>query len=183
MTLPSRPVLVTNALGVEPSVPSLHRLLRYADQATPRSLRGVTGGQHAVPVYVPYEDTLALAVQLSREGALGVAEAAGFRVGGWARAVGALDLTTRQVSERFAADIAGQLDRVIFYGNNGWTRGFGADQTLRILIEPGAGRLRWPASGRRGRAAGREVDGLVAPTDRIARGWIWRHRRTRQNVA
>lgn len=133
-SLPSRPVLVTNAFGVESSITSLQRLLRYADHATPRSRRGFTPyQQHAVLAYVPYEDTLALAMQVARGGALGVVETVEFPLGGWAREVDALDLTTRQAAEPFSTEIGEQLDRVIFYGNNGWTRGFGADQTLRVL--------------------------------------------------
>jgi hypothetical protein len=135
VSLSSRPVLVTNAFGIESNVPSLQRLLAYAEQVTPRSRRGVAGSGHAVLAYVPLEDALALAIPLARGGALGVVESSELPVRGWAREVGAVDLTTGQTSEPFGTEVAEELDRVLFYGNNGWTRGFGADQTLRILTD------------------------------------------------
>jgi hypothetical protein len=129
------PLLITNSFGVEGSVPSLQRLLRYADHVTPRSRRAVRPGNLAVVAYVPYDATLALAVQMAHGGALGVVETVAFPISGWARETGAVNLTTGTPAAPFSADIAKQLDRVIFHGNNGWTRGFGADQTLRILTD------------------------------------------------
>ncbi|MFL6139276.1 MAG: hypothetical protein ACJ74O_15935 [Frankiaceae bacterium] len=45
--------------------------------------------------YVPHADSLAMAVQLARGGALRVVETVGFPICGWANETGALNLLTR----------------------------------------------------------------------------------------
>ena len=57
---------------------------------------------------------------------------------GWAVEVGAHNLVTEEptADPRDEASIK-VLERLHFYGNNGWTRGFGRDQALRILGDHG----------------------------------------------
>jgi hypothetical protein len=130
-----RPVLVTNAFGVEQNVPSLRQLLQHGEQVTPRSRRGARSGSGPVLAYVPYGDALELAVQLARGASLCVVETESFPVSGWARSVGAEDLARGEVAQPFPSEIVKELDRLIFYGNNGWTRGFGANQTSHVLTQ------------------------------------------------
>src|ERR1035437_10476592 len=50
-----------------------------------------------------------------------------------ARATGAIDLLGGSATEALQPELTEALERLHFYGNNGWTRGFGQDQARRVL--------------------------------------------------
>jgi len=56
-----------------------------------------------------------------------------YPLAGWAKAAGAIDLLSGETAAPTDQATRQALDGLHFYGNNGWTRGFGADQTLRKL--------------------------------------------------
>ncbi|MER5424366.1 hypothetical protein [Streptosporangium roseum] len=102
---------------------------------TPRSGRERAGsGQGPVLVYVPDVDTLQLAVRYARGSALAVVETVSTPLIGWAMEAKAINLLTGEVTPDTRSDSQRELlERVHSYGNNGWTRGFGREQTLRAL--------------------------------------------------
>lgn len=112
--------------------PHLDRLVAKGDLATPRSHAGL---RPAGPVlaYVPDEAAMALAHRLAHGTALCVVEGFGFRVDGWASEARATDLDTGAPPEPLEPEMQAELDRIKFYGNNGWTNGFGATQSMRHL--------------------------------------------------
>lgn len=124
-----RCVLVTNTQRND--ITGLTRFLAHAVQVTPRSK--VSGTGYAVLAYVPYEESLARAMQLARGGSLAVVESVGMPVHGWARMLAATNLVTGVPTEPFGDDVGKDLDRLMFHGSNGWTGGFGNDVSLRIL--------------------------------------------------
>jgi hypothetical protein len=137
-------VVVTNTKGGIGAMPE--RLGRFAARHThtsPRSSyrvgppRGV-----AVLVYVPTEEAFLLGERLASGASVVAVESYMTPLRGWARAVGAIDLTGGPPLDALPDEVAEALDQLHFYGNNGWTRGFGADQATRVLQElHRAGRL------------------------------------------
>ncbi|OHV54486.1 hypothetical protein BCD48_44535 [Pseudofrankia sp. BMG5.36] len=84
--------------------------------------------------YVPDYQTMQLAIRYARGGALAVIEGFTTPLCGWAIEVGALDLLENLVTPDLrSAHLRSALDRIHFYGNNGWTNGFGKDATVRLL--------------------------------------------------
>ncbi|MEV6986508.1 hypothetical protein AB0M95_35340 [Sphaerisporangium sp. NPDC051017] len=104
---------------------------------TPRSSGRRAGvGQGPVLVYVPDFDTLHMAASYARSYCLAVVETASTPLIGWAMETEAINLLTGEVTPDIRSDSQREvIERVHFYGNNGWTRGFGRDQTKRILRE------------------------------------------------
>ncbi|WP_214107267.1 hypothetical protein [Acrocarpospora catenulata] len=102
---------------------------------TPRSSRQrVSRGQGPVLVYVPDFGTLTLAANYARGSSLAVVETASTPLIGWAMETKAVNLLTGQATPETRTNSQREvLERVHFHGNNGWTRGFGRDQTTRIL--------------------------------------------------
>ena len=88
-------VLVLNAFGVEQQIPSLRRFAAEHSVTTPRASRDRVGrGKGPVLAYVPDEKTLDFAAGLARGSSLAIVESIhGFRLEGWARQLGAIDLT------------------------------------------------------------------------------------------
>jgi len=127
-----RGLLVTATRDSGDSVPALMRFAQRHDQATPRS-RSRIDRRCPVLVYVPDTKALDFAAGIARGSSLCAVE--GFtRLGGWAREAGAVDLTGRApVPAPLDPRLTEALDRLHFYGNNGWTRGFGQDQARRVL--------------------------------------------------
>jgi hypothetical protein len=82
---------------------------------------------------VPDWESLEFATQLARNGSIVVVEGFGTKVEGWARWHEALNLTTGQQSEALPDDLVELVNHLKFYGNNGFTRGFGRDQALRHI--------------------------------------------------
>ncbi len=142
-------VLVVNAFGVEQQVPSLRSFAAEHAVTTPRASRDRVGrGVGPVLAYVPDEKTLDFAMRLARGSSLAVVESTqGFALGGWASALGAIDLTRPdERPEEASPGFAEAIDRLDFYKNNGFGDPFGKQQALHILqdlvrsegLDPGA---------------------------------------------
>ncbi len=102
---------------------------------TPRSAR-VGSSRSAVLLYVPDYGTFHHGVNQARDGAVVVVESVSHPLLGWAVEVEALNLVTgERTADYREPELREQLDRLHWYGNNGWTRGFGRDQAIRILEE------------------------------------------------
>lgn len=129
-------VLVLNAFGVEQQIPSLQRFAAEHTVTTPRASRDRVGhGVGPVLVYVPDEKTLDFAARLARGSSLAVVESIhGFPLQGWARQLGAVDLTRPdEQPEPINSEVAEAIDRLDFYKNNGFGDRFGKQQAQRIL--------------------------------------------------
>ncbi|MEU0521964.1 hypothetical protein [Streptosporangium sp. NPDC006007] len=102
---------------------------------TPRSSRQrARSGPGPVLAYVPDFGLLHLAARYARGSALAVVETTSTPLIGWAMETGAINLLTGQATPDTLRDSQRELlERVHRNGNNGWTRGFGRDQTLRAL--------------------------------------------------
>lgn len=100
--------------------------------ATPRGTRPTGGGP--VLAYAPDYDLMDFASALATGSSLAVVESQPYVVSGWAMETGAVNLLTGQPTgdTRTEAQTEG-AKRIAFYGNNGWTSGFGKTQTTRIL--------------------------------------------------
>ncbi|MFF0249904.1 hypothetical protein [Streptosporangium sandarakinum] len=130
------PLLVTPTQGQWSSgTESIARFARAYPATTPRSGRDRAGSGHGpVLVYVPDLATLHLAARRAHGSALAVIETEETPLIGWAMETGAVNLLTGEATPDTRSDHQRELlERIHFYGNNGWTRGFGHDQTRRIL--------------------------------------------------
>ncbi|MGC5010126.1 hypothetical protein ACLQ2R_05120 [Streptosporangium sp. DT93] len=91
-------------------------------------------GPGPVLVYAPDFETLDLAVGYARGSCLAVIETRATPLIGWAMEARAVNLLTGEVTADTRTDSQREtLERVRVNGNNGWTRGFGQNQTMRIL--------------------------------------------------
>ncbi|MFF3959754.1 hypothetical protein ACFYY1_42310 [Streptomyces sp. NPDC001890] len=129
-------VLVLNAFGVEQQIPALRRFAAEHTITTPRASRERAGrGTGPVFAYVPDAKSLDFAMNLARASSLVVVESAhGFPLKGWARQLGAVDLTRPDAQpEALPPELAAAVDRLDFYGNNGFGDRFGKQQAQRIL--------------------------------------------------
>lgn len=117
-------------------IPDVDRLGWMTSRRSGR--RRVPDGRLGVLAYVPDWEDLEFATRLARGGSLVVVEGFGTKVEGWARWHEAIDLTTGQQSEALPGDLVDLVEQLRFYGNNGFTRGFGRDQALRHMrsVEP-----------------------------------------------
>jgi hypothetical protein len=125
-----RPGAVTPAIQ-NYGIPDVDRLGWKTSRRSGR--RRVPDGRLGVLAYVPDWDSLDFATHLARDGSIAVVEGFGTNVEGWARWQQAIDLTTEQPSEALPDDMVDLVERLRFYGNNGFTRGFGRDQALRHI--------------------------------------------------
>ncbi|KDN74812.1 hypothetical protein DF19_27385 [Streptomyces olindensis] len=129
-------VLVLNAFGVEQQIPSLRHFAAEHAVTTPRASHHRVGrGIGPVLAYVPDERTLDFAADLARGSSLAVVENMhGFPLHGWARQLGAIDLTRPdEQPEPLGSELAEAIDRLDFYKNNGFGDKFGKQQAQRIL--------------------------------------------------
>ncbi len=95
---------------------------------------GNPGRGHAVLAYLPDYDDVHNSIQAARFGAFAAVESGATPLIGWAMATGALDLTTGEVTaDTRSPALKEAIERIHFFDNNGWTRGFGADGAKRIL--------------------------------------------------
>ena len=129
----TRGLLITMTRSSGDSVPALMRFAQRHDHTTPRS-RSRPDRRRPVLVYVPDARALDFAAGIARGSSLCAVEGFSTPLGGWARDAGAVDLTgTAPAPAPLDPRLAEALDRLHFYGNNGWTRGFGQDQSRPIL--------------------------------------------------
>jgi len=127
-------VLVTDRIGEYHGHEPFEQY-RRGRHVSPRSSRlGFRPG--AVIAHVPTPKALELAMRLADGAALAVVEhPAPWRLAGWARAVGARDLVTGETAAALDPTLATHLNDLIFYGNNGYSRGHGRDGAQRILTD------------------------------------------------
>jgi len=87
-----------------------------------------------VPVlaFVPDMPTLQFAADLARGSSLCAIETQSNPVRGWAAVTGAVNLLTSEQTKLDEA-LAELLDRLVFYGNNGYGDGWGKQNARRIL--------------------------------------------------
>ncbi|MET8607056.1 hypothetical protein ABZV92_26310 [Streptomyces rubiginosohelvolus] len=129
-------VLVLNAFGAEQSIPTLRRFAERHLVTTPRSGKQRAGsGVGPVLAYVPDAKTLEFATGLARSSSLAVVEGANlFPLHGWAAQVHAIDLTRPENEvEEVDARLTSALERLRFYGNNGYGPPFDRQQVARVL--------------------------------------------------
>lgn len=125
-----RPGAVTPAIQ-DYGIPDVDRLGWKTSRRSGR--RRVPDGRLAVLAYVPDWESLDFAIRLARDGSIVVVEGFGTKVEGWARWHAAVDLTTGQQSQALPDGLVDVVEQLRFYGNNGFTRGFGRDQALRHI--------------------------------------------------
>jgi hypothetical protein len=130
----AEPLLVTptqNQWSAGPDV--IAWFARTYAATTPRSAHA-RGGRGPVLVYVPDYHTMYLAANYARGSSLAVVETISSPLIGWAMQAKALDLLQGEVTpDTRTESVCTELDRIHFYGNNGWTTGFGKDQATQIL--------------------------------------------------
>lgn len=106
-------------------------------RTSPRGSRDrVPKGVKGVLAYVPDWEQLEYAGQLARDGAIAAVETPDYPLEGWARWWGATDVRTGRASQPLPEEIITGIKRLRFYGNNGFTRGFGRDMALKVLDGP-----------------------------------------------
>jgi hypothetical protein len=129
-------VLVTVARDSGGGVRSLAAFARRHHHTTPLSHERIKG-VGPVLVYCPDPKTFAFAADLAHGSSLCVVEGFGTAMRGWAREVGAVDLTTGESSTQEELDprLAKALHSLEFYGNNAWGDQFGKQQARRILAD------------------------------------------------
>lgn len=129
-----QPLLVTPTQQQWHSGPDVIRRLADACEATTSRGRGAQFRQRPVLAYVPDYGDMHLAASYARNSALAVVESRTAPLIGWAMEARAVDLTTGTVTaDTRSTEQHHELERIHSYGNNGWTRGFGADRSASIL--------------------------------------------------
>lgn len=100
---------------------------------TPRSKQASSFRRPAL-AFVPDYETMELAMRYANGSSLAVIETRTSPLIGWAMEMKALDLVTSEVTPDTRSEYErDELERLHFYGNNGWSSGFGKDQGTRIL--------------------------------------------------
>lgn len=133
-----RPLLITPTQSQWDSADSITWMAHHHEAATPRGTRPIHG-HRPVLVYVPDYDVMSYALQFARGSAIAVVEELTYPLRGWAALVEARNLVTGEVDQQpLSPDVESAYERIHFNGNNGWTSGFGADQTRRILRSLGS---------------------------------------------
>lgn len=124
-------VLVTHSFDNGAGSQVLSRFTRGRNHLTTRSssLPGVRG---PVLAYVPTSEVLALAIARAQGSALCVVESVSNPVRGWAMVTGAVNLITGE-TEVLDERLRQHLDRLKFYGNNGYGPKFDQDRARNVL--------------------------------------------------
>ena len=138
-TLNVEAVLVTDARDGKTFAPSLAHFAARHSHDTPRA-RSVRGPK-AVLAYVPSLKALDLSMQLARDTAVCVVESFMTPVAGWAAQLGATDLTQPGDAPTIVpTELVKAVERLKFYGNNGYGAPFDRDRANSILRDlQGAG--------------------------------------------
>ena len=127
-------VLVTNTLDFH-GVAELDEFERRHVRTSRRSARSrmrSRGGP--VLAYVPYADDLQFAMRLARSSSLAAVETVSFPLRGWAAWLGAWNLVTNDQTPALPDNVKDAVDRLKFYGNNGFGDDFGKRQARSILV-------------------------------------------------
>lgn len=128
-------LLVTNTLDNH-GVSELEAFKRRHGWTTRRAGRARVGpGRGPVLSYVPYAEDLEFAMRRARGSSIAVVETDAFPLAGWAAQLRAWDLAHDRETPPLPAHLAEAVERLAFYGNNGFGDRFGRDQARRILSE------------------------------------------------
>lgn len=126
-------VLVTNALDYL-GVAELDDFERQYTRTSRRAGRNrVQRGVGPVLSYVPYAEDLEFAMRLARNSSIAVVETVAFPIGGWAARLGAWNLVANRKTPPLTEAVRDAVDRLKFYGNNGFGDRFGKRQAQSIL--------------------------------------------------
>jgi hypothetical protein len=130
-------VLVTNALN-RLGVPELDDFERRHTRTSRRAGRARVGpGTGPVLSYVPYAEELEFAMDLARGSSLAVVETRSFPLAGWAARFEAWDLVRNAPTPPLPEAINEVVERLAFYGNNGFSDPFGKKMARSILTDLG----------------------------------------------
>lgn len=136
-------VLVTNTMDYL-GVGALEMFARRHTRTSRRAGRSrVASGVGPVLAYVPHGEELEFAMNLARNSALAVVETVSFPLLGWASWFEAWDLVRNMPTPPLPETIKEHVERLSFYGNNGFGDDFGKRQALSILehLDVSAGHL------------------------------------------
>jgi len=137
-------VLVTNTMS-HLGVPELDRFEQRNSRTSRRAGRArVPRGEGPVLAYVPHAEELDFATRLARNSSLGVVETVSFPLGGWAAWLGAFNLVTEEFTGPLDTAVAEAVERLNFYGNNGFGDDFGK-RMARSILEGLTDRPEWSA--------------------------------------
>lgn len=128
-------VLVTNTLdhlGV-PELEDFER--RHSRTSRLASADRVGSGRGPVLSYVPRAEELQFAMDLARDSSLAVVETISFPLSGWAAWFEAWNLVDDQPTPPLPEAIKKAVDRLKFYGNNGFTDQLGKKQARSIVSD------------------------------------------------
>ncbi len=126
-------VLVTNTMS-HLGVPELNGFEQRNTRTSSRAGRARRAeGQGPVLAYVPDAGGLDFATRLARDSSLAVVETASFPLGGWAAYVGAFNLATKEFARPLDPAVAEAVERLTFYGNNGFGDDIGKRMARSIL--------------------------------------------------
>ncbi len=126
-------VLMTNTMDYL-GVPTLDVFAARHVRTSPRAARQRAGtGVGPVLSYVPHEKELEMAMNLARGSSLAVVETASFPLLGWASWFEAWDLVREETTPPLPESVRECVERLAFYGNNGFGEQFGKRQAQSIL--------------------------------------------------
>lgn len=132
----SKALVVTYARQNLDAAPTALRQFAGLHTATTANSRQHVDGQGPVLAYVPDYKTMEIATRYARNSSLCVVESSLTPLVGWAIEMGAVDLLTGSVTpETRSQQLKKDLERLVFYGNNGWGDRFGKQQAQRILAD------------------------------------------------
>lgn len=117
-------------------MPELDDFERRHTRTSRRAARGRVGvGVGPVLSYVPHAEELEFAMGLARGSSIGVVETVSFPLSGWAAWLGAWNLVSDEQTPPLPENVKQAVDRLVFYGNNGFGDQFGKQQARSILSE------------------------------------------------
>ncbi|MFD5858715.1 hypothetical protein [Streptomyces chartreusis] len=131
-----QPVLVTPTKQQRHSGPAVIRSFAQTYEATTSRSRGAQFRQRPVLAYVPDYGDMELATSYAHNSVLAVVESRTHPLLGWAMETQAVDLTTGSpTADTRSPEQRRELESIHDYGNNGWTKGFGADMSAAVLSD------------------------------------------------
>ena len=136
-----QPLLITPIRHQQDTFPAI---TGFATAHSATTLRSGRSFRHSGPVlaYMPDYEMMDLATEVASDASLAVVETIEYPMMGWAMEARAIDLVTGEVTPDTRTDSQRrELDRVYFYGNNGWAPAFDRERATGVLLpllgEPG----------------------------------------------
>lgn len=127
----ARGVLVTN-VRADFGVPELTEFARR-NSTTSRRSKSRPPGSGPVLSYVPDLENLEFAMRLARGTSLAVVETVALPLAGWAAWFGSWNLVADEPTPPLSPEFKKEVERLKFYGNNGFGDQFGKDRARSIL--------------------------------------------------